>query len=68
MRKIARSLGYAGALVLAGAAVFAAPAAAQASAALPGPAVVPCNSNALVTAIQPGQQRPFGGPCAVQGL
>jgi len=51
MRKIARSLGYAGALVLAGAAVFAAPAAAQTSAALPGPAVVPCNSDALVTAI-----------------
>lgn len=52
MRKIARSPGYAWALLLAGAAMFAAPAAAQASAALPGPAVVPCNSNTLVTAIQ----------------
>ena len=52
MRKIARSPGYAAALLLAGAAVFAGPAAAQASAALPGLAMVPCNSNALVTAIQ----------------
>lgn len=59
MRKIARSPGYAGALLLAGAAVFAAPAAAQASAALPGPAVVPCNSDALVTAISQANRARF---------
>lgn len=53
MRKISRSLGHAGALVLAGAAVFAAPVAAQAS------AVVPCNSNTLVTAISQANSARF---------
>jgi len=51
MRVIARSSGYAAALLLAGTAALAAPAAAQASAALTGPAVVPCSSSALVSAI-----------------
>src|SRR5690349_7485338 len=51
MRVIARSSGYAAALLLAGTAALAAPAAAQASAALPGPTVVPCSSSALVSAI-----------------
>jgi len=37
--------------IVAGAAVFAAPAVAQASAAAPGPVMVPCRSDALVTAI-----------------
>jgi hypothetical protein len=46
-----RSSGYVAALLLAGTAALAAPAAAQASAALPGPAVVPCSSSDLVTAI-----------------
>src|SRR6476620_684782 len=52
MRLIARPPGYAAALLLAGTAALAAPAAAQASVALPGPAVVPCSSSALVSAIQ----------------
>ena len=51
MRVIARSSGYAAALLLAGTAALAAPAAAQASAALPGPTVVPCSSSALVGAV-----------------
>jgi hypothetical protein len=51
MPKIARSPGYTAAVLLAGAAVLGAPAAARASAAQPGPAVVPCRSSALVTAI-----------------
>jgi len=62
MPKIARSQGYAGAVLLAGAAVLAAPAAAQASAALPGPAMVPCNSTNLVTAIQNANH---GGPATL---
>jgi hypothetical protein len=51
--RIARSAGYVGALMLAGAAVFAAPAAAQAS------AVVPCSSDALVTAINQANSARF---------
>jgi predicted outer membrane repeat protein len=52
MPRIARSAGYAAAVLLAGVAVLAAPAAAQASAALPGPAVVPCSGSALAAAVQ----------------
>jgi hypothetical protein len=51
MRIIARPPGYAAALLLAGTAALAVPAA-QASASIPGPAVVPCSSTALITAIQ----------------
>jgi len=59
MRKIARSPGYAAALMLAGAAVLASPAAAQASAALPGPLVVPCSGSALVSAINKANSARF---------
>jgi len=62
MPKIARSPGYAVAVLLAGAAVLAAPAAAQASAALPGPATVPCSSTGLVAAIQNANH---GGPATL---
>jgi hypothetical protein len=49
---VARSLAVrAVGTIVAGAAVFAAPAAAQALAAAPGPAMVPCRSDALVSAI-----------------
>jgi hypothetical protein len=59
MPGIARSPGYAAAVLLAGAAVLAAPAAAEASAALPGPAVVPRSGSALVTAIQNAKSARF---------
>ena len=52
----------AGTIVATAAVLAAAPAAAQASAALPGPAMVPCTSTGLVTAIQNANN---GGPATL---